>query len=289
MEYQALHDLEFSLFDRNWSRNPVPRESILLWAIAAGATEPYRNAVAQAKADIGSAAETAVRSARTVADVVQENPLWVLKAEQAWEEGKQEGWVLLANRLTLGLIPVLRDEAQQLILENGGLYPAADISAQIASDAVFTLAGIGVEKLLGRVALLGSRKFIAPTSSGTVKVYRKMSLAEAEQAIASQELPPRIAGTNSNKYVSESLSKVEKFQNEGVAAGTQEVIVEFELDAAAYAKLRAGSIPQQGSAGSGKIVFNTEGLSGTELRNLGIPESQLGNFNKAVIKAKKVE
>jgi hypothetical protein len=115
-----------------------------------------------------------------------------------------------------------------------------------------------------------------------------MSAAEAEQALSSQQLPPRVAGSNSNKYVSESLEKVQKFQNKGVPAGTEEVIVEFEVDAAAYAKLREGTIPQQGSAGTGKIVFNTEGLSGTELRNLGIPDSQLGNFNKIVIRVKKV-
>jgi hypothetical protein len=121
-----------------------------------------------------------------------------------------------------------------------------------------------------------------------VKVYRKMSAAEAEQALSSQQLPPRVSGSNSNKYVSESLEKVQNFQNKGVAQGTQEVILEFEVDAAQYAELRAMSIPQQGSAGSGKIVFNTEGLSGTELRNLGIPESQLGNFNKIVISVKKV-
>jgi len=115
-----------------------------------------------------------------------------------------------------------------------------------------------------------------------------MSAAEAEQALSSQQLPPRVSGSNSNKYVSESLEKVQKFQNKGVAQGTQEVILEFEVDAAEYAKLRASSIPQQGSAGSSKIVFNTEGLSGTELRNLGIPASQLGNFNKIVISVKKV-
>jgi len=82
---------------------------------------------------------------------------------------------------------------------------------------------------------------------------------------------------------------VQNFQNKGVPQGTQEVILEFEVDAAEYAKLRAGSIPQQGSAGSGEIVFNTEGLSGTELRNLGIPGLQLDNFNKIVINVKKVK
>ena len=128
---------------------------------------------------------------------------------------------------------------------------------------------------------------IAPKTA-TVKVYRKMSAAEAEQALSSQQLPPRVAGSNSNKYVSESLEKVQKFQNKGAAQGTQEVILEFEVDAAEFAKLRAGSIPQQGSAGSSKIVFNTESLSGTELRNLGIPGSQLGNFNKIVISVKRV-
>lgn len=61
------------------------------------------------------------------------------------------------------------------------------------------------------------------------------------------------------------------------------------MDAAAYAKLRAGAIPQQGSAGSGRIVYNTEGLGGTELRNLGIPDSQLPEFNKAIIKVNKVK
>lgn len=132
-----------------------------------------------------------------------------------------------------------------------------------------------------------SKRVATNTTRKTLKIYRKMSAAEAEQALSSQQLPPRVPGSNSNKYVSESLRKVQDFVNKGVPADTEEVIVEFEVDAAKYAKLRDASIPQEGSAGSGKIVFNTEGLEGTNMRNLGVPDSQLESFNEVVISVKK--
>jgi RHS repeat-associated protein len=168
----------------------------------------------------------------------------------------------------------------------------SDAAAGYFGEAFLRLAGVGIGAITRakQAKGLGSSAENAPKNvPATVKVYRKTSAAEAEQALSSQRLPPRVSGSNSNKYVSESLEKVQNFQNKGVAQGTQEVILEFEVDAANYAKLRASSIPQQWSAGSGKIVFNTEGLSGTELRNLGIPDSQLGSFNKIVITVKKTE
>ena len=116
-----------------------------------------------------------------------------------------------------------------------------------------------------------------------------MSIAEAQIAIASRQLQAPILGSNSNKYLSESLQKVEIFQNRGVTAGTEEVILEFELDAAGYRNLRASAIPQYGSAGSGSIVFNKEGLRGTDLLNLGIPDSQRGAFNSVIIVVRIVE
>jgi uncharacterized delta-60 repeat protein/RHS repeat-associated protein len=119
-------------------------------------------------------------------------------------------------------------------------------------------------------------------TDGTITVFRKMSIDEAQQSLVTQELLSPIPGSNSNKYVSESLSKVQEFQNQGVAPGTDEAILQYNMDIEMYTSMRGNAIPQQGSNGSGQIVYNTEGTVGTGLLNLGVPGSQLSNFNNAV-------
>lgn len=118
----------------------------------------------------------------------------------------------------------------------------------------------------------------------SVSVFRKMSSVEAEKTLATSRLQPQIQGTNSSKYLSESLEKVQAFQNKGVVAGTNEEILEFVLKRQGYEKLMSTSVNQVGSKGVNAVKYNFEGIDSTStLRNIAIPSSKLDEFNQLIL------
>lgn len=123
-----------------------------------------------------------------------------------------------------------------------------------------------------------------------VSIFRKMSAAEAEKTFETMRLQPQIKGTDSSKYLSESLEKVQAFQNKAVAAGTDQQIVEFVLDRQGYNKLMSTAVEQSSSKGVDAIKFHYEGMSQTanpSLRNIGVPASKLDEFNQLIIDIKR--
>ncbi|NKF21313.1 hypothetical protein [Solimonas marina] len=122
----------------------------------------------------------------------------------------------------------------------------------------------------------------------TVSVFRKMSAAEAAETLETLSLQTPIAGANSSKYLSESLSKVEAFQNRGVAADTRQEVLEFVLKRDGYQDLMASSVNQVGSRGVDAVKYNFEGISDPALRNIGVPASKLEEFNNLILKIKKL-
>ncbi len=88
-----------------------------------------------------------------------------------------------------------------------------------------------------------------------------MSTAEANVTLDTMKLQPPLKGTDSSKYLSESLSKVEAFQNKIVKQGTSEDIIEFVLDKQGYDNLMINAVPQAGSKGVNAVKFHYEGLS----------------------------
>jgi hypothetical protein len=109
-----------------------------------------------------------------------------------------------------------------------------------------------------------------------------MCIQEAQQALQTQNLPPPTLGSNSRKYVSESLDKVLQFQNNAPECKEAcQVVLRFELNTTKYLAIRNSTIPQFKAQGSPSVVFNTEGVRGGDL-NLGVSSSQLGNFNSTV-------
>jgi filamentous hemagglutinin len=72
-------------------------------------------------------------------------------------------------------------------------------------------------------------------------------------------------------------------QNAGVTAGTQERTLEFILDKKGYDSLMNSSMNQAGSKGIDAIKYNFEGInSGSGLRNIGVPSTQLDLFNSLI-------
>jgi hypothetical protein len=125
----------------------------------------------------------------------------------------------------------------------------------------------------------------------TIKLYRKMSTEEAETTLREMKLQPKLPGQNgqlSEKYLSESEKKVQEFQNSGVAkTGTKEVVLEFTLDKKGYDDLMQSSVKQYGSKGIDAIKYHFEGLNPSgNLRNIGVPSSQLEKFNSVIIDIK---
>ena len=124
----------------------------------------------------------------------------------------------------------------------------------------------------------------------TVSVFRKMASVEAEKTLETLKLQPPIPGKDSSKYLSESLEKVQEFQNAKVPQGTKEDIIEFVLDKKAYEKMMSTAVEQYGSKGVDAIKYHYEGLDPNavpNLRNIGVPKSWLDEFNRITLEIKK--
>ena len=123
---------------------------------------------------------------------------------------------------------------------------------------------------------------------GVKLIYRKMADAEAVTTLATRQLQPSLPGKNGKKYLSDSLAKVQKFENDAVAAGTKEVVLEFRLDAARYEALVQSRVYQTAikdtPGGRTRIEFHYEGLDPNgPFINIGIPKSQRRAFNDTIV------
>lgn len=116
----------------------------------------------------------------------------------------------------------------------------------------------------------------------TISLFRKMSTTEADATLNAMKLQPAIPGANSSKYLSDSMGKVEKFQNNGVL-GTPQTTLEFVLDKPGYESMMSSSVNQAGSKGIDAVKVNFEGIDPTSnLRNIGVPASQIDLFNSLI-------
>lgn len=140
-----------------------------------------------------------------------------------------------------------------------------------------------------RVAPPSSTGGIASSTGDTVSVFRKMSDAEAEATLTTQRLQPPAPGSNSSKYLSESLNKVIAFQNNGVSSATSESVLEFVLNKPRYQDLMSTAVNQAGSKGVDAVKINFEGISDPSLRNIGVPISKLDAFNDLILQINKVD
>ena len=163
----------------------------------------------------------------------------------------------------------------------GGIAVAknTDYPLSIRSQAAFD-AGSNSFSLPAAALMVGGVKY----GGNTVSVYRKMSTTEAAETIRTMRLQPTIPSGNSSKYLSESLGKVEAFQNKAALKNnTEEVILQFNLDKKGYNNLMNKSVNQLDSKGVDAIKYNFEGInSSIGMRNLGVPASQLESFNSVI-------
>ena len=166
---------------------------------------------------------------------------------------------------------------------------------QLTEAALFAWgSGVVLEELGGMLqeALQGTLAEGPAEANGVAKsvvsVYRKMSNLEAETTLNTQQLQPPIPGSNSSKYLSESLDKVLAFRNSGVPADTSETVLEFVLDPQGYQDLMSTAVDQAGSKGLDAVKINYEGVSDPTLRNIGVPLSQLNEFNNLILQVNRV-
>jgi hypothetical protein len=110
-----------------------------------------------------------------------------------------------------------------------------------------------------------------------------MSIAEAEKTLESGLQPAR-RGADPTKWTSESLEKVREFDNKVVKPGTEEVIVEFEMNSKYYKNMQESAVPQYGSKGNPNIKYHYEGLvPDGPYRNYGITPELIDLFNSNIL------
>ena len=157
-------------------------------------------------------------------------------------------------------------------------------AAELAMTGPF--AELAAASRLGRVGAAAGE--MAGGNAQNISVFRKMSSVEADATLNTRLLQPAISGTNSSKYLSESLNKVIEFQNKGVSSGTSEQVLEFIIDKKGYDGIMKSSVNQIGSKSVDAIKYNFEGLSSTGPRNIGIPATKLDEFNLIIRDIRKV-
>lgn len=109
-------------------------------------------------------------------------------------------------------------------------------------------------------------------------LYRKMSESEYEQTIATNQLQGQIPGTDSSKWLTQSLDKAQDFTNKAVPDGTSEMVVKFSMTDEYMEHLANSAISQTGSKGLPNAKFNFEELEDTPYRNYRITEAELPMF-----------
>ena len=119
-------------------------------------------------------------------------------------------------------------------------------------------------------------------------IFRKMSSEEAIATLNSQNLQPKINGSNGKKYLSDLLQKVQDFQNRKVPKGTEEWILDFKVKQPEFDKFTCRAIPQDlvGKTPNGRNMLEShfEGIpNGTPGTNYGIPPSLLQQFNNLIL------
>jgi uncharacterized delta-60 repeat protein/RHS repeat-associated protein len=174
-----------------------------------------------------------------------------------------------------------------------GLTIWGDITNAIRSWLNAFVRGLGTGPRILQIRLLVTPTNSAGTLGATIEdsfpLFRKMCVIEAEKTLVSKQLQPAIPGKDRTRYLSESLEKLKGFQNKAVPAGTEEVILEFRLEAKGASAFRDALIPQFGSRGSGMSIYHFEGLpKGATLRNWGVDPAQLEEFNRLVVDVKRV-
>jgi filamentous hemagglutinin len=104
-----------------------------------------------------------------------------------------------------------------------------------------------------------------------------------------KSLQPPIPGSNSSKYLSESLDKAAKLQNNGVTPEADKTILEFVFNKSGHKDLMSTAVDQTGSKGVDAVKINYEGICDPTLRNIGVPPSQLGAFNNLIQGVKEID
>jgi hypothetical protein len=127
-----------------------------------------------------------------------------------------------------------------------------------------------------------------------IQVYRKAILDEAEEVLKNSAF--RFDRKRSEKWISESFEKVLSFQNKivPIEKRQEERILRLTLDRKNYREFRDNTIPQFGSRGSGRSVYNYEGIEGGACasksstvspdipRNIGIRNTEIDKFDKTI-------
>ena len=204
----------------------------------------------------------------------------------------------VAGKIVVNVAPALVGAPEVSAARIGGSLALKE-AAEIGAKTVLKEASTEAAPVIARAPELeaaeagGSPALDASAAAGpeetaqTVSVWRRMSGSEAERSLDQKLLQPRIKGTNSSKYLSESFEKAIDFKNKGYL-GTSESVLEFTLDKAGYDELMSTAVEQDGSRGIDAVKKNYEGLEGTAHRNIGIPPTRLDQFNRIVRDVKKV-
>lgn len=244
---------------------------------------------------IGGAASgdiaTAVQSGQGAQNAVENNNFNVVNVDERWAQSAGSYAAYLVNS------GVNIDEQQKALSD----FSKGDLPKQVRdyqetlhqSMVEIPITVLAPELLLLKLKpiLSGTGKvwgWIGNSDAKTVSIYRKVSEVEGRASLKTQKLQESIANTNSSKYLSEDLAKVQNFQNKAVDSSTKEMVLEFKLDRKLYEQLTSTAVNQKGSRGVDAVKINYEGITNGNLRNLGIPPSKLEEFNKAIKSAKQV-
>ena len=143
---------------------------------------------------------------------------------QGYQEGGNDGAILILDNFTIGLVPGLNDAAEQIRTANAGswAYTVADWSA---AGGTTTLPGVGAFKALG----FGAKtvKGAKAAGGGVEVVQRAMSLAELEATVATGLIRGGRSGTH---YVSNAVNKNALRARQRLALGqTPQVRVTMEV------------------------------------------------------------
>ncbi|MBI6912278.1 DUF637 domain-containing protein, partial [Pseudomonas palleroniana] len=170
--------------------------------------------------------------------------------------------------------------------ERNGSKALESYASMLSNPGYWGEMGLGLA--LSLAPTTGMLRWGASGETTTVSVFRKMSAAEADATLDAMQLQPHIPGKNSSKYLSESAQKVEAFQNNG-SMGVPQKTLEFVLDKPGYDAMMKKSVDQVGSKGIDAVKVNYEGIDPiSNLRNIGVPPSQLELFNSLIKKVRPV-
>ena len=202
-------------------------------------------------------------------------------------KGEKNKVASVIDSLGEGILSVRNVFAPQKVINAGPIKIAVkDIKTGFGQSGEETLSQFLSKDVKQLKTIFFSQKNTENSNTKRALLYRQMCQEEADETIKTTNLQHAIEGAEPTKWLTESKDKAFEFHNYK-NEGKKMVVVEFEVTKEYLESLHSNSVKQRGSKNNPNNKYHYEGLiKSGKYKNFGILDSNIGEFNRNVIKTR---